>query len=92
MGDYRLERHHELLLVNAAECWDRAESARKVLAKEGVTYRTGDGPPKRHPAAAVETANRLAFTRILRELGLDIETPEELRPPITKGRRYASGI
>ena len=84
---WELEEHHEKLLTAASECWDRLQMAREAIAKEGMTVPTRDGGLKAHPCLAVERDCRIAFARLIRELQLDVETPEEPRMP----RLYATG-
>lgn len=76
-----LEAHHRRLLEAAATAWDRATAARKMIAAEGAVYRDRFGQPKLHPAAHVERLSLLAFARLVRELGLDLEMPATPRPP-----------
>jgi P27 family predicted phage terminase small subunit len=83
-----LEDHHVLLLVQACESIDRAESARRRLAKDGMFSVDRYGGTKPHPAIAVERAARAAFAKHLRELGLDVSTASEARrPPVVHGPR-----
>lgn len=84
---WQLESHHIMTLTVACECWDRAQQARQIIAKEGITIATRDGA-KAHPAVAVERDSRLAFLRALRELDLDVSTPAEWkRPPQLRSLR-----
>jgi P27 family predicted phage terminase small subunit len=71
----------------AAESWDRAQEARAILAREGITYTDENGKPRKHPAVGVERDARTQFLRALRELGVDVEGPSA--PPINpmRGRR-----
>lgn len=70
---YELEPQHLRLLQLAAEAWDRAAQARRILAKEGVTFNDRFGKPRKHPAIGVEEQARLAFLRCVRELDLEGE-------------------
>ena len=70
-----LESHHLKLLTLAAQAWDRAEEARRIIAKEGLTYSDRFGAPRRHPAVAVESESRAAFARLIRQLSLDESEP-----------------
>jgi phage terminase small subunit len=78
-----LEDHHVRLLTLAAGAWDRAEQARELLAKHGLTFIDGKlNRPVARPEVAIERDSRLAFARLLRELDLDITVPAaESRPP-----------
>jgi phage terminase small subunit len=83
-GEYVLEPHHERLLVLAGEAWDRCEQARETLAQEGLVAYDRFGQSRSHPCIAVERDSRIAFARLLRDLGLDDEGPAQLgRPPGT---------
>src|SRR5580704_95807 len=85
VSDYELQPHHLLLLTKCAESWDRAEEAREVLDREGMTYQDRFGQPKLRPEIAVERDSRLSFARLLRELCLDVDAPPEARPPRRPG-------
>lgn len=78
---YVLEPHHLKLLQSACEAWDRAETARRTLKRQGMFYRDRWDQPKEHPAAATERQSRDLFRRLVRELGLDVAPPNESRPP-----------
>ena len=70
---YELEEQHLRILQLAAEAWDRADQARKILAKEGVVVTDRFGQRRKHPAVSIEEQARLAFVRLLRELDLEGE-------------------
>jgi hypothetical protein len=85
---YTLEQHHERLLVKCAEAWDRSEEAREAIAKHGLTYDGRFGEPRARPEVAIERDSRLAFTRLLRELDIDIDEPAAgIRPPQLRSNR-----
>jgi P27 family predicted phage terminase small subunit len=81
VADYELEAHHVKLLTLAAEAWDRAQEARKMLAEDGPVYRDRFGAPRKHPAVSIEENARIAFARLIRELDLDGEPLPDPRPP-----------
>jgi P27 family predicted phage terminase small subunit len=85
---YVLQEHHLRLLQLCCEAWDRAQQARKELAK-GLTIRTADGGIRTHPAVAIERDSRLAVARLVRELDLDTEPPppERYAPPALHSNR-----
>lgn len=84
--DYVLQSHHLRLLQSAAECWDRAQQARRLLAKEGICFTDRHGAIRPHPATQLERDNKTLFARMLRELALDVESPaDEIRPPLIRG-------
>ena len=81
-SEFVLEPHHEKLLTLAAESWDRCAEARKVIDKEGLTFTDRFGQPKSRPEVGIERDSRIAFARLLRELNLDVEPPQDSpRPP-----------
>ena len=63
----------ELLLEQALRCLDRAEQARAVFDREGVTTTDSRGRPKTHPACAVERDSRAGMLAALRALNLELE-------------------
>lgn len=88
--DYALEPHHMRLLQAAAECWDRLQEARELLARDGLVIEGREGGMRPHPAAAIERDSRIAFARLVRELDLDVEPPAAAArrpPPLTSNRR-----
>lgn len=85
VSGYEFEQHHLKLLTLAAESWDRCTQAREALAKHGTTYEDRFGCPRSRPEVAHERDSRIAFARLVRELGLDIAAPDS-RPPRLGGR------
>lgn len=78
---FSLEPHHLKLLTLAAEAWDRCQDARQAIGEHGLTFTDRFGCPRARPEVAIERDARIGFARILRELGLDVGTPDEARPP-----------
>ena len=83
-----LDIHHVKILTLACEAWDRCAEARELQDAEGLTALTDRGGAKAHPAAAIEKDSRLAFARLIRELGLDVEEPAGNRPPRIGGAKH----
>ncbi len=81
---YELESHHIKLLTLAGEAWDRCQEARKAIAKHGLTFTDKFGQVKVRPEVAIERDNKIIFARLIRELNLDTENPEDSRPPALK--------
>ena len=87
-SNYELEEHHLRLLTLASEAWDRCEQARQILDREGLTYDDRFGAPRARPEITVERDSRLAFSRLVRELDLDVAPPVEgSRPPALRSIR-----
>ena len=80
IAEYDLESHHIRLLMKACESWDRSEQAREGLLKHGLTFDDRFGSPHARPEIAIERDSRLAFARLIREIGLDVSTPTDSRP------------
>ena len=86
--EYELEPHHIRLLTLAAEAWDRTQQAREAIAESGLVYLDRFDQPRARPEVAIERDSRVAFARLLRELGLDLAGPDESpRPPTIGGKR-----
>ncbi len=85
--EYVLEAHHIRILTLACEAWDRGQTARSAIEKFGMVYTDRYDCPKPRPEIGIERDSRIAFARLLRELGLDIAgTPDDVRPPRVGGR------
>src|ERR1035437_8262164 len=79
---FELDTHHLKLLETACGEWDRAQQARAELeANGGPTFLDRFGQTKEHPAAHIENQALILFARLVRELGLDLESPTAPRPP-----------
>ena len=65
------------ILVEAARALDRAQEAKEVLDREGLTVTGSRGQVSAHPAAAIERDSRTLFARLIRDLNL---TPEQAGP------------
>lgn len=84
LSEYELDSHHARLLILAGQAWDRIQEAREVIKKHGATYVDRFDCPHSRPEVATERDSRIAFARLLRELNLDGEASEDLRPPALK--------
>ena len=76
---YELEPHHVRLLTLACESWDRGVDAREAITQHGAVFTDRFGQPRARPEIAIERDSRVAFARLLRELGLDLDEPPESR-------------
>lgn len=84
VADYDLEPHHVRLLTLAAQAWDRAEEARIHLQIFGTVFIDRWQQPKARPEVAIERDSRIAFARLLREMGLESAPADAPRPPSLK--------
>jgi P27 family predicted phage terminase small subunit len=75
------EPHAIALLAMACEAVDRAEQARTVLSREGLTYMNARGEPRSRPEVAVERDSAMRSARLFRELSLDASDYVDNRPP-----------
>lgn len=73
----RLGERERLLLTAAAESWDRANAARRIVDAEGEVTFDRFGQPRAHPAVAVERDARAAFAKTMREMELQPEAPSD---------------
>lgn len=77
-ANYNFESHHFRLLQLAGEAWDRGQAAREAIGEHGLTYLDRYGNPRPRPEVAIERDARIAFARLIRELGIDDdEEPRE---------------
>ncbi len=90
--DFALEAHHTKLLTLAGEAWDRCAAARKILDRDGLTFADRFGQPKPRPEVAIERDSRVAFARMLRELGLDVAQPGESRAPAAPANSHLRAV
>jgi phage terminase small subunit len=87
---YELEPHHERLLTLAGEAWDRCAAARFAIERNGLVFTDRFGQPRVRPEASVERDSRIAFSRIVRELRLDVAPDDARLPGLGGGRERAS--
>ena len=73
--EFEADSHHRHLLTLACEALDRCRDARRMIGKHGLTYTDRFGAPRTRPEVAVERDSRLAFARLLAQLGLDEQSP-----------------
>jgi phage terminase small subunit len=80
--DYRIDREpHALEILRlACEAIDRCAEARDAIAQDGALVTDRFGQKRAHPGIAIERDSRVAALRALRELSLDGELPNDLRP------------
>ena len=82
LSDFELTDSHDLERLGlACECLDRIGEARRQVEIDGPFFVDRWGQPKEHPGQKCVRDNCVLFARLLREMCLDIEQPEESRPP-----------
>src|SRR5689334_3419004 len=72
-------------LVLAAEALERANQAREIIDREGLTILDFRGKPAPHPAAKIQHDFSALFSRLMRELNLSETSPENRPPPLRYG-------
>ena len=85
--EFVLDEHHLKILSLAATNWDRAEDARAAIAKHGLTFEDRFGAPHARPEVKIANDATIVFSRLIRELGLDVAPPDDVRPPRMSGRK-----
>jgi hypothetical protein len=85
VNSWQLEEHHVRLLILAGASWDRSLQAKAIVDRDGPTFKDRFSQDKPSPCIAIERDSMLTFSRLLRELGLDLETTPENRPPFRPG-------
>jgi P27 family predicted phage terminase small subunit len=92
LREYALEDHHLLLLRAACESWDRAETARRRVAADGLFVEDRFGQLRPHPGADIERKARSEFRGFVRELGLDVAAPGEVRGPEAPANHHLRAV
>jgi P27 family predicted phage terminase small subunit len=82
---YDLEDQELATLTLALESFDTAQTARRLLRREGVVVRDRFDQPKPHPAAAVCRDAMSTWSRLMRDLGLPADEGDAEAQP--RGRR-----
>jgi phage terminase small subunit len=73
-SEYGIEDEAGLLMLRAAmESFDRADQARALIAKQGMTSMDKYGQRRPHPAIAIERDSRKNLLAFLKALNLDLE-------------------
>lgn len=81
-SEYVLTEAHDLeRLKMACRCLDEIAEAEQEVKINGMFVTNRYGNRVEHPAVKSMRDNRTLFCRIIRELGLDLETGPESRPP-----------
>ena len=82
LSEYVLTEGHDLeRLYMGCRCLDEIAEAEEIVKLEGRFIEDRFKQKREHPAAKLIRENKIIFCRIIRELGLDISTPGDSRPP-----------
>jgi P27 family predicted phage terminase small subunit len=73
---YVLDSHHVHILRLACEAFDRAQTSREQVLRDGPTFTDKNGNLRSHPAIAVERDARAAFAKLVKQLDLDPPKPD----------------
>ena len=76
-----LEDYIVRLLILTGQAWDRAQEARRMIERDGPIQTDRFGQRKPHPAIHIEAVAMLNFAKLLRETGIDLNKPDDPRPP-----------
>jgi hypothetical protein len=82
LSEFEFKSTHDFRRLDlAAHCLDRIEACRLVIEAEGDFIKDRFDQKREHPALKSERDQKTIFCRIIRELGLDLQDPEESRIP-----------
>jgi P27 family predicted phage terminase small subunit len=70
LESHNLQPYQIEILLKALEAYDRAEQARRILKREGLTYQDRFGQPRSRPEVAVERDARAQFAKLIDRAGL----------------------
>jgi phage terminase small subunit len=65
-----LQPYEALILEKACEAHDRAEQARHILKREGLTYEDRFKMPRSPPEVAIERDSKALFAKLLKQIQL----------------------
>ena len=81
-SEFELDMAHDFeRLFMACRCLDEIAADEKLVSLEGRFMEDRFHQKREHPASKSIRENKTLFCRIIRELGLDITTPGDSRPP-----------
>jgi hypothetical protein len=93
VGEYELETHEELLLLQGCRCADRLDSMATALATAPLTVENKRGDEVPHPLLTEARQQSLTLTRLLASLRLPSgEEAGERRPQRRGAARGSYGI
>src|SRR5687768_6613626 len=66
----RLQVFQVHMLQTACEAFDRAEAARKIIERDGMTFTDRFGQPRARPEANIEAVSRAQFQKLVISCGV----------------------
>lgn len=89
LDEYEFSPSEWRLAILAAECFDRAATARRLLSREGLTITSPRGEQKSHPAVVIARDAAALYSKLVAQLGLDQDPDDEDEPQMrdSLGRR-----
>jgi P27 family predicted phage terminase small subunit len=76
-GEFELPRHALSVLEGACRMADRAQQAREIISREGLTTLDNRRNVKQHPAVEIERTSLAALQRSLKCINVDLVTGAE---------------
>lgn len=81
LSEYEITEAHDLeRLFYGCTCINEISMAEKIVSTEGAFIKDRFDQVREHPGMKTIRDNKLLFVKIIRELGLDLERPQESRP------------
>ena len=88
--EHDLESQQLALLCMACEQFDLQEQARKVIAKQGMTYTTKTGAIKPRAELSIERQAARLISTLIRQLALDADPGPAKRGRVVRSRERAA--
>jgi P27 family predicted phage terminase small subunit len=82
-----ISESERLLLIKGAEAYDRSETARRRIERDGIVIEDRFKQQRPHPAIKIEHDSRAAFARVCAQLGLDDTDTGDVEFYRANGRR-----
>lgn len=90
VGDFDLDRHEELLLLQACRCADRLDQMARALDQAPLTVTNARGDEVPHPLLTESRQQSLTLARLLASLRLPSGENEQVTRPQRRGAARAS--
>ncbi len=80
-ADFELSTHQRMILTLAAQTWDRAQRLDAAIQADGEVFKKANGDWAPRPEVAAYAKATSEFRQLVRELGFDLESAHDHRPP-----------